>query len=240
MIEPYFDRDGITLYQGDCLEILPQLQSFSVHFVWTDPPYNVGKDYGTYKDKLSDDIYLAHVKAWIAECKRISDDFLCVYVPSKYKLEYWNVLGKGYKDIIITWSPEGAIRYGYVNQFASILCNAAPVTRTKDIWSNVQVPGMGYFFKENNYGHPGYTSLDINLRVLRAFTLPNCICLDPFMGTGSAGVAAVQLGRRFIGIEIDPGYCQIAQKRIEQALRQPRLFDLEPKQEKPKQGSMEL
>jgi site-specific DNA-methyltransferase (adenine-specific) len=52
--------------------------------------------------------------------------------------------------------------------------------------------------------------------------------LDPFMGSGTTGVAALQLGRKFIGIEIDPGYFDIACKRIEEAWRQPRLFE-EPK-----------
>jgi DNA modification methylase len=52
--------------------------------------------------------------------------------------------------------------------------------------------------------------------------------LDPFMGSGTTGVAALQLGRKFIGIELDPGYFDIACKRIEQAWKQPRLFE-EPK-----------
>lgn len=65
----------------------------------------------------------------------------------------------------------------------------------------------------------------------------NGIILDPFMGSGTTGVACVQTGRRFIGIEIDPHYCEIAQKRIEQALLQPRLFDLE-KPAKPTQGGL--
>jgi DNA modification methylase len=52
--------------------------------------------------------------------------------------------------------------------------------------------------------------------------------LDPFMGSGTTGVAALQLGRKFIGIELDPGYFDIACKRIEEAWKQPRLFD-EPK-----------
>lgn len=51
---------------------------------------------------------------------------------------------------------------------------------------------------------------------------------DPFMGSGTTGVAALQLGRKFIGVEIDPKYFEIACRRIEQASRQGRLFDAEP------------
>ena len=53
--------------------------------------------------------------------------------------------------------------------------------------------------------------------------------LDPFMGSGTTGVAAVKLGRRFTGIEIDPGYFDIACRRIEQALKQPDMFIEPPK-----------
>jgi len=51
--------------------------------------------------------------------------------------------------------------------------------------------------------------------------------LDPFMGSGTTGVACVQLDRKFIGIELDPDYFEIACKRIEEAYRQPKLFPVE-------------
>ena len=60
--------------------------------------------------------------------------------------------------------------------------------------------------------------------VSRVSLASETIC-DPFMGSGTTGVAALQLGRKFIGIEIDPGYFDIACKRIEEAWRQPRLFE---------------
>ena len=62
--------------------------------------------------------------------------------------------------------------------------------------------------------------------------------LDPFMGSGTTGVACVKLGRKFIGIEIDPGYFNIACKRIKEAERQPDLFIERPAP--PEQISLEL
>jgi len=62
------------------------------------------------------------------------------------------------------------------------------------------------------------------------------VVLDPFMGSGTTGVACVKLGRKFIGIEIEPKYFAIACKRIEEAWKQPRLFD-EPK---PKAEQLDL
>ena len=63
----------------------------------------------------------------------------------------------------------------------------------------------------------------------------NALILDPFMGSGTTGVACVKTGRKFIGIEIDPTYFEIAVKRISDALKQPRLFDapqVKPQQER--------
>ena len=71
---------------------------------------------------------------------------MAVYTPTKYLLEYWNLLGKDYKQIILTWSPEGAFRYGFVNQHASILTNVKPKIITKDVWHNVQVLDSWLFF----------------------------------------------------------------------------------------------
>lgn len=57
------------------------------------------------------------------------------------------------------------------------------------------------------------------------YTQPNDLIIDPFMGSGTTGVACAQLGRRFVGIELDPDYFRIARKRIETAYAQPLLFD---------------
>ena len=215
--------DDVTLYLGDCLDILPTLEAGSVDFAWTDPPYNVGKDYGTARDDYPDDEYLAMTALWTDELKRISDNKLCVYTPMKYMLEYWNILGKDYKQIILSYSPEGAFRYGFVNQHSSLLTNVKPIKKTKNVWHNCQMTGLGYFFKENNYNHPGYTSLDINKRVISSFTHPGQTIIDPFAGSGTTLVAAIQLGRKAIGIEIDETYYEIAKKRIRQAMLQMRL-----------------
>ena len=68
-MRPYYDEDGVTIYNGDCRDVLP-----GVHggFCWADPPYNVGKDYGVWNDALSDDEYLAFCREWmtLAEAAR--------------------------------------------------------------------------------------------------------------------------------------------------------------------------
>ena len=67
---------------------------------------------------------------------------------------------------------------------------------------------------QNRHGHPCPFPVELPTRVIRFLTAPGCIVLDPFCGSGTTCVAAKQLGRRYIGIEIDEHYCKIARERI--------------------------
>ena len=94
-----------------------------------------------------------------------------------------------------------------------------------DQWSDVWEfdPVSGYAGK-----HPCEKPLALMAHILKSSTREGQTVCDPFMGSGTTGVAALQLGRKFIGIEIDETYFSIACKRIEEAWKQPRLFE-EPK-----------
>jgi adenine-specific DNA-methyltransferase len=93
--------------------------------------------------------------------------------------------------------------------------------QSTDVWDFD--PVSGYAGK-----HPCEKPLALMTHILETSTSDAQTILDPFMGSGTTGVAALQLGRKFIGIELDTGYFDIACKRIEEAWRQPRLFE-EPK-----------
>ena len=214
-IKAYYKDEYVFIINADCREVLPELPK--VDLSWTDPPYNVGKDYGAWSDNLSDNEYLSFCSNWIGELKRLSDG-LVIYLPRKYALEYWQMLGNSYHQIILPWTPEGAIRHGFVNQFASLLTNAKAKQRTKDVWYKVQMRGMGYFFKENDYGHPGYTSEDVTSRVIMAFTIPDQTILDPFLGSGTTCYCAKKLLRKSIGIEVEEKYCEISANRCRQTV----------------------
>jgi site-specific DNA-methyltransferase (adenine-specific) len=220
-----------SVVQGDCLELMKQLPDGCVDAVWFDPPYNVGKDYGVWNDSLPEGKYLEFAEGWVSQSARAATRGVGIYVPQKYTLEYWGWLGKAAKQIILSYNPEGAIRYGFVNQHSSILTTARPLTYVKNVWNNCQMPGLGWFFREHTFGHPGYTSEDVTSRYLRAFTIETEIILDPFMGTGTTGVAAKKLGRHFLGFEISPEYCEIARKRLDAIDAQPTLFEAKPEQQ---------
>ena len=212
-------ESGINqVWNADCLEAMKLLPDKCVDFIWTDPPYNVGKDYGAYKDKLSDEDYLKWMAEVIRECKRVSRNGIAIMTPQKYMLELWSILGPEFRQIVLSYGPEGAIRFGFVNQFTSILVNRKPIGYVKNVWHNLQMPGLGWFFREESFGNPGYTSEDITGRIIGSFTQGGEIILDPFMGTGTTARMAKNLKRDFIGVEIDPDYIKIAESRLKQEI----------------------
>jgi hypothetical protein len=85
-------------------------------------------------------------------------------------------------------------------------------------------------------GHP--TTKPVPLMVRLVAKMPGASVIDPFMGSGATGVACAQLGRKFIGIEIEPRYFDIACRRIEQAYAQGKLFDPKPIQDDYEQVTM--
>lgn len=212
-MKPYYEHAGITIYHGDCLSVLPSIQH--VDFIWADPPYNVGKDYGTHDDNMNPCDYFSWCERWIMECKNKSNN-IALYPPKKHFLWFWNMLPESHQ-VICAWSASGAIWGNYTHQYAPLLLPRKPKKKmVKDCWINVQVPGLGFFFTENTYGHPGYTSEDITKRVVESCTDVGDLVCDPFSGTGTTLRAAKDLGRKAIGIEIEERYCEIAAKRLAQ------------------------
>lgn len=205
---------------GDSLEVMKGIPDGAVDLVWTDPPYNCGKDYGVYKDNLPDQDYRNWIIRVITEIKRVSWAD-CIFSPHKHMPWYWQVLGSDHELIVLTYSPAGLKhKGGFANQFSMLLTNAKPTQYCKNVWHNCQMTALGYFFHENTCGNPGYTSEHISRKVIANLSTPGDLILDPLAGSGTTLVAAKQLGRRYIGIEINPEYCKIAEDR----LRQEELF----------------
>lgn len=214
----------VRLHLGDCLEFMRGLPDGSVDAVVTDPPYNVGLKYSD-GDNRSD--YPEWCLAWFSECVRVSRFImltpgiknLWVYPPAEWVL-CWNKMFSG------TRGGKVAV----VNRWEPVLVYGSPDKKLGgdvfDAMSDCYLSShKGPLYDTGN--HPCPKPLDLLSQLIDKACVASATIFDPFMGSGTTGVACVQTGRNFIGCEIDPNYYAIAQRRIEQAQQQLRLPEVE-------------
>jgi DNA modification methylase len=223
-----------TLYLGDCREILPTLGK--VDAVVTDPPFGIDYQSGHATDALwSGGRVIANDKCTSARDSALSlvGDVPMLVFGSRRAPEpagtrmvlTWDkgpALGMGALDL--PWKPSSEEIYvigrGFVGE--------------RDEGAVIYCPPVQSMAK-NGRVHPNEKPVALLQRLIRK--LPVGTILDPFMGSGTTGVACVKLGRKFIGIEIEPKYFDIACKRIEAAYAQPDMF-VSPPAPKPVQLSL--
>lgn len=208
------------LILGDCLEILPTLPK--VDAVITDPPYGIGIDRamaqssghqsggmaapkGVYvasgwDDEPIDDTALALIQA-AAEKQVIFGGNYFRLPPSKCWLVWDKRVNGNFADCELAWTNLDK-----------------PVRRIEWMWNGMLRKGG-----EERNGHPTQKPLEVMRWCIEQAGRPQVV-VDPFMGSGTTGVAALQMGLCFIGIEREPKYFDIAVRRIEEAQRQQPLI----------------
>jgi site-specific DNA-methyltransferase (adenine-specific) len=204
------------IVEKDCLEFLHSMEDSSVDFTFSDPPYNVKKDYGIYKDNLSPAEYRTWMQKIIDECKRVSRRGVAFYVGSKLTKLYYDMLPDAHL-IPVHKRAAGVFSGNYMLQYHSLFADSKPTKKVKDLWDDVRLPGEGYYFREKRYGHPGLTSELMTMKVLEHFTLEGETVFDPFGGVGTTAVACKKMKRNYLLTEINPKYIEIAYDRLEQA-----------------------
>lgn len=136
---------------------------------------------------------------------------------------------------VIVWARAGGINFSpafYLPTHEWIVLAAKPDFRLRSKGAS-GIGDVWYIPQEANTVHPAPFPVALPLKAIE--TIDANTILDPFMGSGTTGVACVKLGRKFIGIEIDPGYFDIACKRIKDAYAQPDMFVEQSKTEPPRQ-----
>jgi site-specific DNA-methyltransferase (adenine-specific)/modification methylase len=225
MVEPV-NIGNATLYLGDCRDILPTLGK--VDAIVTDPPYGIGESAGKAKTRTSG--LTSKVKNAQSYRKDYGDDNwddkpidaeLMAAVRSAGR---WNIIfGGNYYEVPATscwlvWDKlNGATDFADCELAWTNLPKA--VRRIQYLWN-----GCMRANGETRDGHPTQKPIGVMKWCIGHLPEPNDTILDPFMGSGTTGVAAVQMGRKFIGIEREPRYFDIACKRIEDAQKQGDLF----------------
>jgi DNA modification methylase len=219
-----------VLYLGNCLEVMPMLGK--VDAVVTDPPYGLNFPYLSYEDTQENlGPLISGLSTYMETAKR------CIITPGVTNLHRYPV-----PKWIGAWTWETTNTFGAIgfNQWQPVL------------FYGEDVPGFGSVngvLKSDRFHFPGgglptpHGAIakkhvcpkppDVMLRLIARFSCADETILDPFMGSGTTLVACAKLGRKGIGIELDPDYFQIACERVHKAYQQPDLFIAPP--EKPVQ-----
>lgn len=218
---PYYDQDGITIIHADCRDILPMIQPATVDLVLTDPPYgdNHDTDYTRFSGGKTDKGRKTY--------RGVADDDV-PFDPS-------GLLSIGRRVIAF-----GANRYSDRLPVGSwLVWDKRTPTGSKGVMSDAEVAWMShgrgvYIFSHTWDGfnraserrtsyHPTQKPVALMRWIIERWSKPGDLILDPYMGSGPIAQACSELGRHYIGIELDEQYCEIAVKRLQQAL-QPELI----------------
>lgn len=212
------------LFQGDSLTVLKRMRPGSVDAFLTDPPYGISfqsarsKDKTTWHKPLDNDDKPA--VEWLTEAFRVLKDDGCIVVFNRWDVQEEfrrSIEDAGFKvKAQIVWDRG-------VHGMGDLTGNFAP--RHDVAWFAVKgrfkLPGkrpVSVIQCQRPVGknrHPTEKPVDLMKYLVEHLVPVDGICMDPFMGTGSTGVASLSLGRRFVGVEINETYFGVAQARLE-------------------------
>lgn len=207
---------SVTLHLGDCLEVMRGMADGIADAVICDPPYGVNLA------KWDSDIPPQEI---LDECLRVSSGAVVWFGGAKTVLDFARYVPRPDRMLIwhVTFSLGAVQQNGIYYKWHPIWCWRLPKMQhgiQRDFikeWESATA-------QNNGYDHPAKKPEKIMRLLVESFG-GNTV-LDPFMGSGTTGVACTQTGRNFIGIEIDPAYYEMANRRIEQAQMQMPLLEV--------------
>ncbi len=237
---------------GDAVETMKQIPDGSVDLVITSPPYNLknstgngmkdgrgGKwanaalqnGYSHHDDCMPHDKYVKWQKECLAQMMRLIPDSGAIFYNHKRRVQ--NGLLQDRQDIvgdfpvrqIIIWKRKGGLNFNagyFLPTYEVIYLIAKPKFKLApkanslgDVWE---------FTQEMNNEHPAAFPVKLIDRIVSSTNAK--IIMDPFMGSGTTAISAINFDRNYIGIEISPEYCKMAKTRIERHMPQGRLLEI--------------
>jgi site-specific DNA-methyltransferase (adenine-specific)/modification methylase len=228
--------DRYTLCQGDCRDLLGTLPEGSVDLLLTDPPYNLGP-YSTgnmqfqWRGPINNDL-----AAWDREFDPAAyrDEFLRVLKPTGNLFAFcsYNLLGRWHAVFdplfdtfqLFVWHKSNPVpkirRQGFLNSCELVVClwnrgHTWNFGRQRDMHNFYEGPICMSPERVKAPKHPAQKPVRLLRHLIGIASNPGDLVLDPFMGVGSTGVAAMELGRRFVGMELDPAYFAAARTRLD-------------------------
>lgn len=248
-MKPYYEQDGITIYHGDCRDVLPSLPP--IDCVVTSPPYNQlgslpkkgsglwGKtsggagflhawEGGKYEDAIPETEYQEIQNSIFSSISANASaslfynhqlrwrDSVCIHPIQWFQPEGWRLRQE------ILWDRGGGMMF---NARMFVRFDERILWFTKKTWKwNQECVGYSTIWRiareqqQQGKAHPVAYPKSIPARCIEATTVSDALVLDPYMGGGTTLVAAKELRRRAIGIEIDERYCELAAKQLAQGV----------------------
>lgn len=222
------DHRGVeqaTLYQGDCLEVMKDIPSASVDMVLTDPPYGMSFQSGHRIEKhrhIVNDSDLSWLYPLAKECYRVASNnsahyvFCSFHAVDKFKQAFEQFFK--IKNILI-WEKNNTSMGDLKADFAPKHEMVLLLHKGRRLINGRRDPNIFRFARTRNELHPTQKPVDLIQYLAAKFSDEGQVILDPFVGSGTTGVACANTNRKFIGIELDEIYFNIAADRIEQAFR---------------------
>ena len=213
------------IIQGDCLEVMKGMGDKSVDLILTDPPYGI--DYQSNMrvmskqfDKIANDNNDSRFPAYDEMYRVLKDNSVMIaFCSFKNYADDYKYIEKLFdiKNCIIWFKGGGGIgdlTHSLLTDYemAIVAHKGQCLIRGKrhgSVWKSNKV-------NPNTMQHPTEKPQDIIAKMIETFSDPDALVLDPFLGSGTTAVASKQMGRRYIGIEIDPRYVKIANDRLRQ------------------------
>lgn len=217
-------EDKITLLQGDCLELIKSIPSGSIDMVLTDPPYMintksaVGAKINPWADYCNASFWYSE---WIKEARRILKDTGCLW--SFLNWRSFVTFQKAACDV--RWPIESLLVWDKKWIGPGGTKGLRPSYELVALWAmerfKIENRGLSdiqrfQWSSKKPHGHPAEKPIGLMAWIIENATRPGDTVCDLFMGSGTTGAACVNLGRNFIGMELDQGYFEMAKRRIEE------------------------
>ena len=226
MSTPYYQDEFVTLYHGDCREVLASLADESVAAVITDPPYTER----THKKARTPEregvtafaaITDADLDDILAECGRVSSGWVVATLDYRHAVGYDVAPPPGLKvqrlGVWVKTNPTPQLSGDRPAQGWESIAYMHRADR-RSVWSGGGTHGNHVSPIPPPEGHPTAKPLPLVAKWVRWFTKPGDIILDPFAGSGTTLRAAVDEGRRAVGVELEERYCEAIAKRLAQGV----------------------